>query len=211
MRIRLFAATLIMGVLLTAPGCLTPSELQPVRRYVLEPELDASALAQSNVIAPTVTLGIRPLTVARPYTTQIAFRDKDLSLGYYDSAQWAESPSPVVTRTLEDALRLTTVLADVGDAANMARPDLILTGEVRKYYEDRTTEPRQAVLEISLDLRRAQQVESLLMRTFSVGVPMQSDDVTGFALAMNEALARLAHEAAPAIAKAATDPAGVSL
>lgn len=204
MTLRHLVLTGVVVMTCVLPGCLSPGEVTPINRYVLEPALEATPLPEAP--RATNTLGLRPLTVARPYGSRMAYREAGLSMGYYTNAQWAETPGPVLTRALEDGLRLQGAFSDVGNAADMARPDLILTGDIRKFYEDRGGDQPTAVLEAEVEVRRAQGVEALFTRIYAVSVPLEGDGPQALAAAMNQAVARFATDAARDIAAAASAP-----
>jgi ABC-type uncharacterized transport system auxiliary subunit len=199
-----------VGVLTLLPplatGCLSPGEVVPINRYVIEPAIETDAVAGMETPDAVNTIGLRPLAAARPYSSRMAFREGDLSIGYYPEVQWAETPGPVVTRALEDALRLTRAFTDVGDAADMSRPDLILTGDIRKFYEDRTVDGPVATVEVILEVRESLGVEALYNKIYVAAVPLEGSGPAALAKAMNEAVARFATDAARDIAGAAAAP-----
>ena len=117
------------GVLLAAVvcvGCLTPRSVTPTTRFALDPQATVAAVTPS-----ALTLGIRPIEAGRPYDQHIIYRTQDHELGQYEKAEWAEFPRDVVTRTLGDALIATKRFRDVGNAADLRAPDLVLTGQLR--------------------------------------------------------------------------------
>lgn len=188
------------------PGCLSPRTVVVDSRYALQPKIDVAP-----VPAGEETLGIRPLQVAQPYGVQMAYLDAEFRFGYRHNAEWTEAPGDVVTRALTDALAASHRFADVGNAADMRIPSLILTGEIRKYHEDRTQSPPAAVCEIRLELRNARLPGLVWADTVSAAVPLGggSDAPADVAAAMNTAVEQVVGAAVKGIA-AATVPAPVT-
>ncbi|HDP33768.1 MAG TPA: hypothetical protein ENN29_01520 [Candidatus Hydrogenedentes bacterium] len=188
----------IVLLLLTA-GCLTAPDIEKTRLYMLQPDINVPTAAPLEL-----TLGVRPLFAARPYGLPMTFLDANQQLGYRTKEEWAEPPADTVTRALTDALAATKRFKDVGNASDMARPELLLTGELRKFYENRAVEPRRAEVEVRLELRFSRAPGAYWAQTLSETVAIQADDAPAFAAAMNEAVACLVVRAADAIA--AVDP-----
>ena len=187
------AGFLLMITIIT--GCLTAPEIERTRMYTLYPKGDIKTVAPLNL-----SLGVRPLFSARPYGPPMVYLDANQQLGFRIRDEWAEPPASSVTRALTDALTATCRFVDVGNAADMARPDLILTGELRKFHENRTTSPSTADIEVRIELRFSRNPGAVWAETLEESIPLASDDAAGFAAAMNEAVGRLAVRAAEAIA-----------
>ena len=147
-----------------------------------------------------LSLGVRPLFSARPYGLPMAYLDANQQLGFRIRDEWAEPPASSVTRALTDALTATNRFIDVGNASDMARPDLMLTGELRKFHENRTVSPSTADLEVRIELRFSRSPGAVWAETLEESIPLASDDASGFAAAMNDAIGRLVVRAANAIA-----------
>jgi len=183
--------------LLTLAGCLTRGEVEPIRRYAVEPVISVETLP------PTAsTVGVRPLEAARPYREAIVFLGEGQEMGRRLRAEWAERPREVLTRAVTDALIATQRFADVGDAANMVRPDYILTGEVRQFRENHTVTPWQAEVEVRLALRESRGVEQMWAATIRASAPLEDESASGAARALAVAVADAAVEAAQGIATA---------
>ena len=185
---------MIVAVLVVA-GCVTHTYAPP-DVYVLAPEIGVSTTQPTDR-----TLGMRPLQAARPYKQAIVFRAPGHILGQYDSALWAELPSDALTRALADAIRGTGRFRDVGNAADMNAPDLILTGELRKLDEVRTTDPWTAECEVRLELREARGPEVVWAATLSATEPLAKNEVSALAAAMSRAVATVLNQAASRIAE----------
>lgn len=192
---RLVLLTLIAGALHT--GCLGPRTITAVAHYVITP---APVVAES--VPGSHTLGLRPLATARPYTLAMAYVDADGRFGYRANEEWTESPSAVVTRALLDACIASGRFADVGDAADMARPDYLLTGEIRAFHEDRAVAPSEAVVSLRLELRPAREPGVVWAETLDARVPLAGSHPADLAKAMSGAVADAVGRAVAAISAA---------
>ncbi len=187
----LLAAAVLCGL----SSCLTAGTISPTRYYAVEPQIEVAAVEQVPC-----TLGLRALASARPYDTRMAYRDSDLRIGYRDT-EWAELPSHVVTRALDDAIDATGRFSDSGNAIDMARPDLMLTGELRRFYEDRGGTPAKAVVELGLEVREARGEAAPWDAIIRAEVPIEGAEASAVAIAMSEAVAQAVREAAAEIAR----------
>jgi ABC-type uncharacterized transport system auxiliary subunit len=146
-------------------------------------------------------LGMRPLSTSRPYGERMVYLVEGHQLRYFGNAEWAEPPDDAVTRTIMDALDQMARFRDVGDATALGAPDLILTGELRRFDEVRTTDPWQAVVEVRLELRTLGGRQPVWDGAIRVEQPIEERTPAGFAEAMNEALAGLAKKVAATLAE----------
>ncbi len=193
MKRTLLAALMVAGL----AGCLTSGEVTPTRRYTIEPVIEVTRSEATDR-----TLGIRPLEAARPYREAMVYLDQGRELGRRIREEWAERPEEVLTRAITDALAATGCFADAGNAAHMARPDYLLTGEVREFRENRTTTPWQGEIEVRLELREARGVKLVWAATLRATAPMEDESASGAARALARAVADVAAEAAQAMAAA---------
>ena len=177
-------------------GCLRARPMIPTPYYILEPPIAVEAQPAGNR-----TLGVRPLLPALPIERRIAYRDGAFLVGYRPE-EWAERPADTVTRALMDALLATERFSDVGNAAEMSRPQLILTGELRRFYENRAASPVTAEIEVRLELREPLEDGAVWAETLRVEQALEGEDARALAAAMSSALGQLASQAAKAIAGA---------
>ncbi len=192
-----FAACLAGAVL--AAGCLGPRNVVETRLYRLNPVV---TLSMPEVASGGPTLGLRPLDTAQPYDLRMAAMGPDRVVTYRAFDKWAEFPADALTRALTDALVATGRFADVGNAGDMARPDLILTGEIRAFHENRAVSPPVAEVEVRLEMRAARAPGAVWSGTLLETAPMDGQDGAAFANAMNSAVGRLMEKAAKAMADA---------
>lgn len=162
---------------------MTTRKIEPLSYYTITPNIQVE-IGETT----TATLGIRPLLSARHYNLAMAYQRDDHILEYRHNAQWAEQPSATITRAIRDTLIATNRFADVGLATEMARPDFLLTGEVRKFHEHITNATSSAELEVRIEIRRARDIDVLLAHTFYSRVPMEESSPEAFAAAIGKAL-----------------------
>lgn len=172
-----------LAVTCALAGCLGPRTLYPPAHYVLAP----TPTVQDAAATP-LTLGVRPLATARPYGLPMAYVDAQGRMGFRNDESWTETPTAAVTRALTDALAESGRFADVGNAADMARPDLTLTGEIRHFHEDRAGNPPQAVFSVRIELRPARDAGVIWADTVEARAPLVGGSPAAFARAMGEAV-----------------------
>ncbi len=184
----------ILVMAMVVAGCATPRVMFPTK-YAIDPKVEvgvAQCLDKS--------LGIRPVQAARPYRQKVVYRDAGFVLGEYPSVEWAEMPADVFTRVLADAIVATRRFRDVGNAADLVMPDLILTGELRKFDVVRSASPWAAECEVRLELRDAQEPQAVWAQTLSERVPLERDDPAALPAAMTTAVEKVVKRAAEEIA-----------
>ena len=188
-------------VCIFAAGCLSRGG-EPLSRYLVR---TPSVLIPSyTAVEPapgvsTFTLAMRPLRVARPYLQKIAYLDEGSVLGQYENHEWAEPPGDTMMRGLADALSGLEIFADVGSASEMAKPDFLLTGELRQFYLDRTRDPWVACCELRLELRQGLGRAPVWNDTLSAEAALASNEVTALPASMEEAVSSVITQGASAI------------
>lgn len=183
---------------LALSGCLFAHNVVRTRHFTLEPQISVTRAERVEK-----TLGFRPLEVVQTYDRRITFLGPDHALGYREHEAWAEPPRDTVTRAIADALAATGRFSDVGNAADMARPDLMLTGELRKFCENRTRKPWTAEIEVRLELRETRGAAALWADTLHIEIPIQGKTTANaLAAAMSKAIGDVAKNVAEAAAKA---------
>ncbi|HRI89496.1 MAG TPA: ABC-type transport auxiliary lipoprotein family protein [Candidatus Hydrogenedentes bacterium] len=174
-------------------GCVGLNKVTPPLRYVIEPKPAIAAVEKSEF-----SIAVRTLEAARPYKQNVVYREGE-ELGTYSTVEWSELPSDATTRAIVDALDASGRFKDVGSALDLASPDLILTGQLRRFDLVRDAEPWTAVCEIRLELRKSQGREPVWSRTLTAVEPLEAPNNAALPRAMNTALGRLIQEAVAAI------------
>jgi ABC-type uncharacterized transport system auxiliary subunit len=142
------------------------------------------------------TLGLRPLSAGSIYTERMLFLGEGNAMDAYPFAAWTDMPRDVVGRALDDALRATGRFKDVGDAADLKNPTYILTGELRRFEEVRSSSGSTALCEIHIEVR-----------TYDTRDPVWVGTVTGSETLGGQGPAALAEAMEKAVAKAVADAA----
>lgn len=188
MRYLMLGAALMAAV--STSGCLTARPM-PIMRIVAmaEPRM-------ATVSAGPRTLGVRVLESAMPYKQKAVYRTNDFEIKYYDAVEWSELPRDIVTRVLQDALIASGRFGDVGNAADMRAPDLVLTGQLRKFDEVRAANGTFAECEVRLELRAGLTRDAVWADTLRVSEPLGDNSPGALAVAMSQAVARVAEQAA---------------
>lgn len=197
---RLRNAVFLIGLALSAGGCLTAGEYVPIERYAL---YSTTEEVRANPSGKAV--GVRSLDYVSFYREKMVYRDDGFAVAYEDYHQWAELPRDAATRMLIDALAATGAFREVGYAFDMPRPDYVVTGQVRRFEQVRTTEPWTALCEARIELRERETGVIVWGETLTVDAPHESPDAPGFAAAMNAALTKLTQNAAERIAENVSD------
>lgn len=175
--------------LVLCAGCLTPAKGAPALRYVISPKIEV-AEAQPN----GKSLAVRPLEPARPYKQNVVYREGD-RLGLYSSVEWSELPSDAATRALTDSLLASHRFADVANAVDLSQPQLVLTGQLRRFDLVRDTDPWSATCEIRLELREGLERRLVWSSTLTATEPLSKSDQSALPAAMNAALGRVIAQA----------------
>lgn len=189
---RVLTASLSLAATFVLTGCLTPSGGAPPDQFLLRP---APLVQQADTVG--LNLGLRPVEAARPFQLAMAYSEPDGRLNYYQSASWADYPAKILTRSLQEALDQSGRFGDVGMAAEMTRPDLILVGYLSLCHENRAS--GAAELEVRFELRRALRTELLWASTLKETEPMAGQGPAALASALQSAMSRLVQKAATEI------------
>ncbi|HOZ48392.1 MAG TPA: ABC-type transport auxiliary lipoprotein family protein [Candidatus Hydrogenedentes bacterium] len=184
---------LIAVAALALSGCITKA-YTPVIRYAMAP-----APAVPTVSPTSCALGIRPIEPLLPYKQRIVFRLDPYEVSYHTGVEWVEMPRDTVTRALTDALVQSKRFADVGNAADLRLPDFVLTGQLRLFDENRTTDPWTADCEVRLELRTGLKHDAAWAATLSAREPLERNDTSALPAAMSGAITQIVEQAVAAI------------
>jgi ABC-type uncharacterized transport system auxiliary subunit len=187
-------------LIVSIAGCLSAGEYVPIQRFALNGNLDIASVPSTNL-----TVGVRPLEYVRFYKEPMVYRQGDYAIAYDAYHHWAELPRDAVTRVLIDGLTETEGFADAGYAYALPRPDFIVTGELRRFDQMRSTEPWTAVCEARFEIRDRSTGAVRWSETLSAEAELPSQDAAGFAAAMSQAVGELVTNAVERIVAHATD------
>jgi ABC-type uncharacterized transport system auxiliary subunit len=191
---RLGALALCAALGLTA-GCLGPREMIGPKTFVIRPEV---SIAKTEKML-SATLGVRDCAAPQQYDRRMIVLEPDFRLSSRPNEFWAESPAAALTRSITDALIAGGHFADVGNAFDMARPDAVLTAELRAFHENRAVQPPVAEVEVRLELREARSPQVLWAGTLREVEPLAGEEASALAVAMNAAVGRISVKAAQAL------------
>jgi len=192
---RTLAAAFLLLPLLA--GCLTAGEVTPTLEFLVQPTSTTATVESTGK-----TLGIRPLASAQHLTTVMARVGAGGELFRYRDARWAELPALATSRALRDAIAQTNQFADVSDAADMARPDFILTGELRDFQEVQRSDASFARISARIEVREARGTHLVYAETLTEEEPLPNASPASLAIGIETALGRLASRAAAALSAA---------
>ena len=188
-------AATVMAMATFFAGCFG-GNYTPISNYALRGEVEAVP-----VPGLSATLGVRPLDYVRFYKQRMVYRDNDFAIGYDDYHQWAELPRDAITRMVVDGLAASGRFADSGYAHDLARPDYILTGQLRRLDELRAHDPWTAYCEVRFELRDRNEAVILWSETLSAEVLLESNTPLGFAAAASQAAVHVAAQAVERIVR----------
>ncbi len=192
----------LLGLLVTTTaticGCLTATTISPARYYTITPVTTVKPIASSGR-----SLGIRPLIGAKPYKLAVAYTAENNRIAYFQNAEWADLPATMVNRALTDGLIKLEGFSEVDDAANIARPNFILTGELRRFEADYNRETPAVIVEIICIIRDTESGASLWQGYVTGETPLpQVND--GESLHSDASLAEVAEAMSASVASVVT-------
>lgn len=175
----------VAALLLLGSGCIGLNKPTPPLRYVIDPKPQIATAENAGK-----TLAVRPLDPARPYKQNVVYRE-GAEMGIYTLLEWSELPSDAATRALIDALSASGRFKDAAKAIDVGVPDLILTGQLRRFDLVRDTEPWSAVCEIRLELREGPGHNLVWAKTLTTSEPLATSESSALPAAMNSALSHI--------------------
>ena len=206
-QMRLLTGLMIMTAVLVPAGCLGPKTIMEYREHALR--FDAEVPSSPGSLGWTV--GIRPVVAGKAVDQRLAYLDADGVIRRYPDDGWAEPPAAAVFRGLVDALRSTGAFADVDNAADMVRPDILITGELRECVADFSADSPVGRVTLSVSARVYKDRFLALGRVITKTVPVASgsednprrDEPLRVAQALREAMRQAVTEAAHLIVEQA--------
>ena len=145
---------------------------------------------------------MRSLDAADPYERRVVIRKPGLQITYSSVSEWSEKPRDTIVRELMDGLIESKRFADIGLASSVSVPDYIMSGELRRFDLDQTSETWQAVCEARIEVRAYRENRLLWAGTIREFEPLAENNLTALSPAMSTALARLVEQAVTGIATA---------
>ncbi len=191
MKIEFLKRASLLLALLSTPSCLslTPDAPEPTRWLSLMSEASKPGTSQTGVTTPqpkVPNIRMGGVIASDAITDQLISRISDVELRYDNNVRWAESPSVMVQRALEDELfQRQGFLFDSG--AERRLDVEVITFE--QHMEPRR-EGRVAVVAKLVDADG----RALFHRRFAASIPVGGDDAALVAEALNEGTRRVVRE-----------------
>ncbi len=184
----------VLGLLLAvlfAPSCLSlsPDAPPPTRWLSLMSEASKPGTSETGTTTPepnVPNIRLGAVTASDAITDQLISRISEVELRYNNLVRWAESPSVIVQRALEDQLfQRQGFLFDAGAERR-------LDAEVITFEEHLVPrrEGRVAVVAKLVDADG----RALFHRRFAASIPVNGDDPALVAEALNEGMRRVVRE-----------------
>lgn len=170
-RKRPLTACLVLTGCLVLTACLGPKTVMEYREHALR--LEPGIREASGPLGWTV--GVRPVTAGRAVDQRLVYVDAEGVVHRYRDDGWAEPPAAAVYRGLVDALRDSGAFADVGNAADMVRPDILVTGELRECAADFSADPPAGRVTLAVSARVYRDRLMALGRVITKSVPLTAD------------------------------------
>ncbi len=143
-------------------GCLTPVKLDYTMKYYLNP-----AVSENKGESTGLSLAVRGLECSRSITNYVTFLENG-KLYTRDGIEWAEHPGEVVERVIIKSLEKTGRFLDVSKSLEMKSPDLVLMGNLEKFYCVREKEVQKVLLSLSVRVRETRTGNILFNHEFVI-------------------------------------------
>lgn len=181
----------LLAAVLMAPSCLslTPDAPPPTRWLSLMSEASQPGTSETGLTTPepnVPSIRMGSVTASDAITDQLISRISDVELRYNNEVRWAESPSVMVQRALQD--QLFQRQGFVFDAGASRRLDVeVIT------FEEHLVPRREGRVAVIAKLVDADG-RALIHRRFAASIPVNGDDPALVAEALNEGMRRVVAE-----------------
>lgn len=168
-------------------GCLTPVKTDYSMKYYLNPNITEQKGEFTGLI-----LAIRGLNNSRAITSYITFLEQG-RLYYKEELEWAEHPVEVIERLITKAIEKTGRFKDVSKSIEVKNPDLILTGEIEKFYCVRDNKAEKVLITLIIRIREAKSSKIIFNKNFNIE-KVFNKEVEQINEAMDKALSELSQQ-----------------
>ena len=179
----------LLATLLTACTGLQPPRVESARLYVLDARPASNPARSDQVLAISM-----PEAWPGFDTPQMAYVLHPLTLEYFATHRWADTPAhllkPLLSRSLEPLFRA------VEPSPGLIPADLRLDTELIRLQQDFTTRPSRIQLGLRAQLIDIKSKRVIAVKSFDVSENADSDDAYGGVLATNRALQRVLEQLA---------------
>lgn len=191
---------LLILVALAAPlaGCISFGAKPPPSLLTLTAATPIPVgQTQSSANSPTIVVQV-PAVPAALAQARVPVQSSATDLAYIKNAQWAEPPARLFARLLADTITATTGRVVLGGAQSYADPGARLTGELRNFGVDATS--NEAVVTYDAALLRAGG-GAIEKRRFEARVPVSAIEPVPVSVAINQAANDVAAQVANWVGK----------
>ncbi|MDO8350923.1 MAG: ABC-type transport auxiliary lipoprotein family protein [Gallionella sp.] len=181
-----YRIALLLATLLTACGGLQAPRVESARLYVLDarPVISVAQPKNDQVLAISM-----PDAWPGFDTPQMAYMQHPLTLEYFATHRWADTPAhllkPLLAQSLEPLFR--AVITSPG----LIPADLRLDTELIRLQQDFTTRPSRIQLGLRAQLIDVKNKRVIAVKLFDESENAASDDAYGGVIAANRALQRV--------------------
>lgn len=168
-------------------GCLTPVKTNYSVRYYLNPTI----IEQKGEFTELV-LAIRGLENSRSITSYITFLEKG-KLYYKEGLEWAEHPVEVIEKVIIKSIEKTGRFKDIAKSVEVKNPDLILIGDIEKFYCVKEKDTEKVLISLNIRVREAKTGKILLNKEFTIE-KLFNEEAEEINEAMDKALSELSQQ-----------------
>lgn len=184
-----YRIALLLATLLTACGGLQAPHVENTRLYVLDAR-PASNPARSDQVLAVSMPGAWPGFD----TPQMAYMQHPLTLEYFATHRWADTPArllrPLLSQSLEPLFRAVVL------SPGLIPADLRLDTELFRLQQDFTVRPSRIQLVLRAQLTDVKNKRVIAVKLFDASENADSDDAYGGVIAANRALQRVLEQLA---------------
>ncbi len=146
---------------------------------------DSSKSATITILVPSVSQALA--------TNRVPVQASDTAIAYVAKAQWVEQPARLFARLLSDTVGAKTGRVVLSNAQSYADPGARLSGELRNFGVDATTNEAVVTYDAALIRGAASVVEK---RRFEARVPVTAVEAGAVGIGLNQAANQVAGEVA---------------
>lgn len=190
-------AAALFALVLAGCSSLRPTEVESVRTYLLEAQIDRTVQVKPIPLVLTVS---PPRAVPGYDTVRMAFVRQPHMLEYFAKNRWAETPAKMLGPLLVRALELRTGFNAVTSADGMVKGDVRLDTEITLMQQEFTTLPSHLHMKLRVQLVEQANYRVLATQVFDAVEAAPTDDPYGGVIAANRMLPRLLGQIADFVA-----------
>ena len=185
--------SLALIALLPLSACISfGAEPPPSLLTVTSTQSLPAGQTQSSANAATITIAVPAVSQALA-TTRVPVQSSATSIAYVKGAQWVELPARLFARLVSDTVAAKSGRVVLSTAQSLSDPGARLSGELRNFGVDATTNEAVVTFDASLIRATGTVVEK---RRFEARVPVAPVEAGPVGIAINQAANQVAGEIA---------------